>query len=231
MPEYWEEAWLSSATWIHETHCKCGNWRNHLWTLCALDDADLAAAADTTERGEGDGDVDMGGVGDGLPGDVGGSAACTSLPAESRIQELLTRPILSGWEEQLHTPNTPVKEVATRPKLELKVSPLPLSEPSVQLHPDPTARVRFSKNPKKKPRKERKPRKPRVRAPLRVPKALLKEMDRLRMRNEERGGAGTSDDSEYFSSDSLTDPWTTSDEDFQSDPDPLHNKRKKRLQF
>nr|AEB33973.1 ORF2 [Torque teno sus virus 1a] len=72
MPEYWEEAWLSSATWIHKSHCKCGNWRNHLWTLCALDDADLAAAANTTERGEADGDVHMGGVGDGLPGDVGG---------------------------------------------------------------------------------------------------------------------------------------------------------------
>nr|AEB34165.1 ORF2 [Torque teno sus virus 1a] len=72
MPDYWEEAWLASATWIPETHCQCGNWRNHLWTLCALHDPDLAAAAHTTERGEGDGDTHLGRVRDGLPGDVCG---------------------------------------------------------------------------------------------------------------------------------------------------------------
>nr|AXV43493.1 ORF2/2 [Torque teno sus virus 1b] len=228
MPEYWEEAWLSSATWIHESHCKCGNWRNHLWTLCALDDADLAAAADITERGVGDGDVDMGDVGDGLPGDVGGSVASTSLQQESAIPALITHPILCRSQEVLHTPCSPEK-VVSPPKLELPVSLYPRSEPSVQLHQKRSPKVRFSVG--KKRRKERKPRKPRVRAPLRVPKALLREMDRLRMRQEDKDDGGISEDSEYFSSDSLTDPWTTSDEDFQSDPDPLHNKRKKRLQF
>nr|AEO16614.1 ORF2 [Torque teno sus virus 1a] len=68
--DYWEE-WLTSCTSIHD-HCNCASWRH--WTLCALDDdaaaADNADAAADTERGE-DG-VDMGGVGDGLPGDVGG---------------------------------------------------------------------------------------------------------------------------------------------------------------
>nr|AFU07906.1 ORF2 [Torque teno sus virus 1a] len=72
MPEYWEEARLSSATWIHHSHCKCGNWRNHLWTLCFLDYSYLAAAPDISKRREGHGHVDMRRIGHGLPGDVGG---------------------------------------------------------------------------------------------------------------------------------------------------------------
>nr|ADN28540.1 ORF2/2 [Torque teno sus virus 1a]AXV43486.1 ORF2/2 [Torque teno sus virus 1a] len=220
--DYWEEAWLTSCTSIHDHHCTCGDWRNHLWTLCALDDADLAAAAAITERDEADGGEDFG-FEDGDPGDAGGSVACTSLPRESKIPALLTRPILSEWSEQLHTPNTPGKEESRR-KLEIKVSPLPLSVPSVQLHQQPTRSRRSSK-----PRKPRKKRKERVRPVSRVPKALLREMDRLM--SKQRDALPESESSSYFSEDSLTDPWTTSDDDFQSDPDPLTNKRKKRLQF
>nr|AKM76248.1 ORF2 [Torque teno sus virus 1a] len=69
--DYWEEAWLTSCTSIHDHHCNCGNWRDHLWTLCALDDADLAAAAAITEREGADGEEDIGFV-DGDPGDAGG---------------------------------------------------------------------------------------------------------------------------------------------------------------
>nr|AEB34221.1 ORF2 [Torque teno sus virus 1a]AEB34223.1 ORF2 [Torque teno sus virus 1a] len=56
MPEHWEEAWLETAKGWHDIHCRCGNWKDHLWILLAYGDAALAAAADTIERGAGDGE-------------------------------------------------------------------------------------------------------------------------------------------------------------------------------
>nr|AEB34127.1 ORF2 [Torque teno sus virus 1a] len=69
--DYWEEAWLTSCTFIHDHHKCCSSRRDHLWTLCAVDDADLAAAAAITERDEADGGEDFG-FEDGDPGDAGG---------------------------------------------------------------------------------------------------------------------------------------------------------------
>ncbi|WAA14208.1 ORF2 [Torque teno virus GB3_pi3] len=54
---HWEEAWLTSCKYFHDLDCDCGNWQNHLWTLCALEDAELAAAADAIEREDGAGDA------------------------------------------------------------------------------------------------------------------------------------------------------------------------------
>ncbi|WAA14206.1 ORF3 [Torque teno virus GB3_pi2] len=91
----------------------------------------------------------------------------------------------------------------------LRVSPQVLLEPYVQVHPKPKHRsVHFSEETKRKKRKERKPRKPRVRAPLRVPKAVLRGMDQLMRKREDKLGANDeSDSSSYFTSDSLTDTW------------------------
>nr|AKM76252.1 ORF2 [Torque teno sus virus 1a] len=70
--DYWEEAWLTSCTSIHDHHCNCGSWRDHLWTLCALDQLDAVAAA-AIEREDGDGDAaTTDTITDGDPGVAGG---------------------------------------------------------------------------------------------------------------------------------------------------------------
>nr|AFU07866.1 ORF2 [Torque teno sus virus 1a] len=55
MNTYWEEAWLTSCTAIHDKHCECGDWKNHLWSICALEDAALVAAVESIENAAGDG--------------------------------------------------------------------------------------------------------------------------------------------------------------------------------
>nr|AFV66239.1 ORF2/2 [Torque teno sus virus 1a] len=231
---YWEEAWLTAIEGYHNLDCRCGNWYDHLQRLCALDQLDAVAAA-AIEREDGDGDAaTTDTITDGDHGVAGGSAVSTNLPRESAIHALITQPILCPNQEELLTHCSPEPEVSRR-KSVLPVSPHVLLEPSVQVHPEPKHRsVRFSEETGRKKRKERKPRKPRVRAPLRVPKAVLKGMDQLMRRREEKGDAAEeSDSSSYFTSDSLTDTWSTSDDDFQSDGGyrPINKKIKRPLKW
>nr|ADN28512.1 ORF2/2 [Torque teno sus virus 1a] len=231
---YWEEAWLTSIEGYHNLDCRCGDWYGHLQRLCALDQLDAVAAA-AIEREDGDGeDVTTGDIADGDPGAVGGLAENTNLPRESAIPALITQPILCPNQQELFTHCTPEPVVSPQRSV-LPVSPHVLLEPYVQVHPKPKHRsVHFSEETKTRKRKERKPRKPRVRAPLRVPKAVLKGMDQLMRKREERLGENDeSDSSSYFTSDSLTDTWSTSDDDFQSDGGyrPINKKIKKPLKF
>ncbi|WAA14209.1 ORF3 [Torque teno virus GB3_pi3] len=93
------------------------------------------------------------------------------------------------------------EETCAKKTLECTVSHLPLCEPSVQLHPRKrTRKVRFRE---RKPR-ERRERKPRVRPVLPVPKAVLREMDRLA--EKRRDELPESELSSYFSDTSETDP-------------------------
>nr|ACR57082.1 ORF3 [Torque teno sus virus 1a] len=203
MPEHWEEAWLEATKGWHDLDCRCGNWQDHLWLLLADGDAALAAAVDAIEK-------------DAMAG--GGATTATDRVT---IDD-------DGCQEVLHTPNSPEKEECSR-KQTVGVSLLPRPEPSVQIHPQRQRKVHFSEGTRK--RKERKPRKPRHRPVSRVPKALLKEMDRLMMKRQSDAEGGPGSDSDEWSESSLTDEWTTSDSDFIDTPIRercLNKKQKKR---
>nr|AEB34225.1 ORF2 [Torque teno sus virus 1a]AEB34227.1 ORF2 [Torque teno sus virus 1a] len=62
MPEHWEEAWLEHTKGWPGIACQCGNWQDPLWVLLPDGDARLAPPVDDIERGEGEGEVVMGGT-------------------------------------------------------------------------------------------------------------------------------------------------------------------------
>ncbi|AAW79283.1 ORF3 [Torque teno sus virus 1b] len=228
MPEHWEEAWLEATKGWHDLDCRCGNWQDHLWLLLADGDAALAAAVDAIERDAMAGDDATTATGRVTIGDDGCLEVNTNPPQESGIHALIHQPILCRSQEVLHTPNSPEKEECSR-KQTVGVSLLPLPEPSVQIHPQRQRKVHFSEGTRK--RKERKPRKPRHRPVSRVPKALLREMDRLMMKRQSDAEGGPGSDSDEWSESSLTDEWTTSDSDFIDTPIRercLNKKQKKR---